>query len=101
MRHDDWVLLLLLGAMALALRLIGLYGGKYLSANSVAQAMLSALPGSLLVALVIPELIARGIAGWLAMAVTLVLMKNTNNTAVGMLGGIVTTGLCRAAGLST
>ena len=67
MRTDDWTLLILLGLMAMSLRLIGLFGGKYVSSNATAQAMLQALPGSLLVALVVPDLISRGIAGWIAM----------------------------------
>lgn len=99
MQSDDWKLLILLGMMAMSLRLIGLYGGKYVSGNAVAQAMLQALPGSLLVALVVPDLISRGIAGWLAMAATLALMKLTRNTVASMVGGIAVTAICRLAGL--
>lgn len=99
MQSDDWTLLVLLGVMAMSLRLIGLYGGKYVSSNAIAQAMLQALPGSLLVALVVPDLISRGVAGWVAMAATLGLMKLTNNTVISMVGGIVVTAVCRFAGL--
>ena len=77
MQVDEWRLLFLLILMSIALRLIGMYAGKYVSKNTTTQVILQALPGSLLIALVVPDLISRGLTGWLALAVTLTLMKLT------------------------
>ena len=100
MQIDEWRLLLLLILMSIALRLIGLYGGKYVSKNTTTQVILQALPGSLLIALLVPDLISRGLAGWLALAATLTLMKLTNNMLVSMVGGILMTAACRFTGIA-
>ena len=98
MREQDWILLASLAGMSISLRLIGLYGGKYLEHNQIVQSMLNALPGAVLMALVVPDLLGRGLPGAVAALVTIGLMKITRNTAASMVGGIVVTGLCRAAG---
>ena len=85
--------------MSISLRLVGLYGGKYLEHKQIVQSMLNALPGAVLMALVVPDLLGRGVPGAVAAVVTIALMKVTKNTAVSMLGGIVVTGLCRAVGI--
>jgi uncharacterized membrane protein len=68
--------------------------------NTTTQVILQALPGSLLIALVVPDLISRGLVGWLALAATLTLMKLTNNMLVSMVGGILMTAACRFTGIA-
>jgi len=99
MREQDWILLASLALMSISLRLIGLYGGKYLEHKQIVQSMLNALPGAVLMALVVPDLLGRGVPGAAAALVTIALMKVTKNTAASMLGGIVVTGLYRAVGI--
>ena len=100
MSNDEWLLLAGLAAMALCIRLGGLYAGRYLERHAIGQAMVNAIPGCLLVALVVPDLLSRGVAGWIAAAITAVLMYATRNMTVSMMGGVAAMALLRVAGIA-
>ncbi len=98
MSSAEWLLLLGLALMAICIRLGGLYAGGYLKRSAVGQAMFNAIPGCLLVSLVVPDLLSRGVGGWVAAAMTLVLMLATRNITVSMLGGVAAMALLRVVG---
>lgn len=99
MTTEEWGLLLALAVMAMAIRLSGLYAGRYLAKHRFSQSMVNAVPGCLLIALVVPDLISRGVGGWAAAGATLLLMMKTRNITIGMLGGVLVMALARLTGL--
>jgi uncharacterized membrane protein len=86
--------------MAICIRLGGLYAGRYLERHAIGQAMFNAIPGCLLVSLVVPDLLSRGVGGWVAAAMTFVLMRVTRNMTLSMLGGVAAMALLRVGGIT-
>lgn len=78
------------------------YGGLALSdrlpTRGAASRFLRALPGALLVALVVPEAIGAGPLGWAASIIVLLLMARTKNLLVAAGAGVLTVALVRNLG---
>lgn len=95
MSAAHWLLLAALAAMALVIRAVGSLAGTQLARSPVARAFLDAVPGTMLVALVVPEIASRGAEGLLAATATVAVMLVSKNVAWGMCAGIAATLLWR------
>ncbi|ROQ89827.1 AzlD family protein [Desulfosoma caldarium] len=89
---------LAIGAAALttyALRLGGLLLANCLPQHGRFRTFMDALPGTLLVSLVAPNILAAGSWGFLAAACTAALAAKTKNLFLAMLVGMTIVGLAR------
>ncbi len=95
--HDIALLLAILGAALVTyiLRLGGLLLAEKLPRTGAFKTFLEALPGTILIALVMPGIMAAGLWGWVAAALTALLARKTGNTFVAMLVGVTIVALSR------
>ncbi len=95
--HDIALLLAILGAALVTyiLRLGGLLLAEKLPRTGAFNTFLEALPGTILIALVMPGIMAAGLWGWVAAALTALLDRKTGNTFVAMLVGVTIVALSR------
>ncbi len=94
----DIALLLAISGAALvtyALRLGGLLLAEKLPRSGAFKTFLEALPGTILISLVMPGIMAAGPWGWVAAALTALLARKTGNTFVAMLAGVTIVALSR------
>ena len=98
LHHHDISLAIAVAGAALVtygLRLGGLLLSEKLPRTGAFKVFLESLPGTILVSLVIPGIVAAGGWGWAAALVTVVLARKTGNTFVAMLAGVVVVALTR------
>ena len=95
MSSDDWILLALLAAMSLGIRICGALAGDQLGKYPVIKKSLEAVPGAVLVALVVPDLIGRGAEGMVGAVSTVGTMLYARNSVISMCAGIVVTAVWR------
>ncbi|NBC30612.1 MAG: AzlD domain-containing protein [Spirochaetes bacterium] len=88
----------LAGAATYLLRYGGLALSDRLPTRGAASRFLRALPGALLVALVVPEVMSAGPLGWAASIIVLLLMAKTKNLLVAAGAGVLTVALVRNLG---
>lgn len=94
-RLDAVLVIAGMAAITYALRAGGLFlGGKLPTSGPWARA-LAALPGAVLVAIVLPAMLAEGVVGVLAGALTALVMVRTRNLAIAMFVGVVFIALAR------
>lgn len=77
------------------LRFGGLLLAEKLPRTGAFKTFLEALPGTILVSLVMPGIVAAGFWGWIAAAATAVLARKSGNTFVAMLAGVIIVALSR------
>ena len=95
--HDHLLVLAIAGAAlaTYALRIGGLLLAEKLPRTGAFKTFLEALPGTILISIVMPSIVAAGIWGWIAAALTTLLARKTGNTFVAMLAGVVVVALSR------
>ncbi|MDJ0721945.1 MAG: AzlD domain-containing protein [Desulfobacterales bacterium] len=95
--HNDLMLLAIAGAAlaTYALRIGGLLLADRLPHTGAFKTFLEALPGTILISIVMPGIMAAGIWGWIAAAMTALLARKTGNTFVAMLAGVAVVALSR------
>ena len=95
--HNTAVLLTIAGAAVVtySLRLGGLLLAAKLPRSGAFKTFLEALPGTILISLVMPGIMATGLWGWIAAALTALLARKTGNTFVAMLAGVAIVALSR------
>jgi uncharacterized membrane protein len=96
MSWNDWLLLGAFAAMSMGIRLVGALAGRQLGNAPVIRNCLEAVPGAVLVALVVPDLVGRGPEGIVGAAATLGTMLYARNAVVGMGAGMLVTAIWRA-----
>ena len=77
------------------LRLGGLLLAEKLPRTGAFKVFLEALPGTILISLVMPGIMAAGIWGWGAAALTAFLARKTGNVFIAMLAGVMVVALVR------
>ena len=70
------------------LRAGGLLMAEHLPRSGPLERFMQALPGTILLALVVPGILAAGAAGWVAAGVTAALARRTGNLFVAMIAGM-------------
>ena len=95
--HDIALLLAISGAALVTyfLRLGGLLLAEKLPRSGAFKTFLEALPGTILISLVVQGIMAAGVWGWVAAALTALLARKTGNTFVAMLAGVTIVALSR------
>lgn len=78
-----------------ALRFGGLILADRLPTEGAAARFLRALPGTLMVALVVPEIVQAGPVGWGASVLVLLLMARTKNLLIAAASGVAMVALIR------
>ena len=94
----DHLLLLAITGAALAtcaLRIGCLLLAEKLPRTGAFKTFLEALPGTILISIVMPGIVAAGIWGWIAALLTALLARKTGNTFVAMLAGVAVVALSR------
>ena len=81
--------------MTYGLRLGGLLLSEKLPRTGSFKIFLEALPGTILISLVMPGIMAAGAWGWLAAALTAFLARRTGNVFIAMLAGVMVVALVR------
>ncbi len=81
--------------MTYGLRLGGLLLSEKLPRTGAFKIFLEALPGTILVSLVMPGITAAGVWGWGAAALTAFLARKTGNVFIAMLAGVMVVALVR------
>jgi uncharacterized membrane protein len=71
-----------------ALRAGGLLMADHLPRSGPLERFMRALPGTILLSLVVPGILAAGPAGWIAAGVTAFLARRTGNLFVAMIAGM-------------
>jgi len=79
-----------------ALRLGGLLLAGKLPDTGRARRFMDALPGTILLSIVVPASVSLGPWGWFASACTIACMRLTGNVLAAMLSGVVIMALSRA-----
>jgi uncharacterized membrane protein len=93
------VLTIVLSGMATyLLRFGGLALSDRLPTRGAVARFLRALPGALLIALVVPEVISAGPVGWAASVIVLLLMARTHNLLIAAGAGVIVVALVRNLG---
>lgn len=87
-------------AVTVALRLGGFWIMRFVRVTPRLQRMLDALPGSVIVASVVPVAVNGGTVGILAIAAAVLAMIWQRNDFVAVVAGMVVAALARAAGVS-
>jgi len=80
-----------------ACRAGGFWLMRFVSVTPRVQAALRAAPLAVMIGIVVPAALRGGVAEWLGLAVTAVLMRLTRRDLVAALSGIATVAVCRAA----
>ncbi len=95
--HDRLLILAIAGAalVTYALRFGGLLLSEKLPRTGAFKIFLEALPGTILISIVMPGIMAAGIWGWIAAGLTALLARKTGNTFVAMLAGVAVVALSR------
>ena len=94
-----WVAIICAAMVTYALRLSGLLLAGRLPKTGRFKRFMDALPGTILLSLIIPAAIAAGPIGWLATALTGLCSLKTGNVFVSMLVGIFIVAIGRYFGL--
>jgi uncharacterized membrane protein len=89
------LVVVLAGLGTYALRFGGLALADRLPSDGAAARFLRALPGTLMVALVVPEVVQAGPVGWAASVVVLLLMARTKNLLIAAASGVAMVALIR------
>jgi uncharacterized membrane protein len=89
------LVVVLSGLGTFALRFGGLALADRLPTHGRSAQFLRALPGTLLVALVVPELMEAGVLGLAAAVVVFLVMARTRNLLVAALSGVVIVAVAR------
>ena len=84
-----WLAILCAALVTYSLRLSGLLLAGRLPKTGRFKRFMDALPGTILLSLIIPAAIAAGPIGWLATAITGMCSLKTGNVFVSMLVGII------------
>jgi len=92
------LIVVLSGLGTYALRFGGLALADRLPTRGRSARFLRALPGTLLVALVVPELMDAGVVGVVAAVVVFFVMARTRNLLVAALSGVVIVAVVRQVG---
>ena len=82
-------------AVTYALRLGGLLLAEKMPRHPAFNGFMEALPGTILVALVVPGIVAAGWSGWAAALLTAVSAYKTRNVLLSMLVGMTVVALWR------
>lgn len=90
-----WVIIFCAALVTYSLRLSGLLLAGRLPKTGRFKKFMDALPGTILLSLIIPAAIGAGPIGWLATALTGICSLKTGNVFVSMLVGIVIVALGR------
>lgn len=95
--HHTVLFLAVAGAalVTYGLRFGGLLLSEKLPRTGAFKTFLEALPGTILISLVMPGIVAAGLWGWIAAALTALLARKTGNTFVAMLAGVMIVALSR------
>ena len=82
------------------LRLGGLLLAEKLPRTGTFKTFLEALPGTILISLVMPGIMAAGFWGWIAATLTAFIARKTGNTFMAMLAGVFVVALSRTIPLA-
>jgi uncharacterized membrane protein len=80
-----------------ACRAGGFWLMRFVSVTPRMQAALRAAPLAVMIGIVVPAALRGGVAEWLGLAVTAVLMRLTRKDLIAALSGIATVAICRVA----
>ncbi|MFP4483564.1 MAG: AzlD family protein [Spirochaetaceae bacterium] len=94
------MVVVLSGVGTYVLRFGGLALADRLPTEGATARFLRALPGTLMVALVVPEVVQAGPVGWAAAVVVLLLMARTKNLLIAAGSGVVLVALVRNLALA-
>jgi len=89
LEHGTWLTIFCAALVTYSLRLSGLLLAGRLPKTGRFKTFMDALPGTILLSLIIPAAIGAGPVGWLATAMTGLCSLKTGNVFVSMLVGIV------------
>ena len=92
MTASQWILIVALAIGTYGIRYIGLLAGDAIERRPALRAVLHALPGCLVVALVASSLAGEAPVVWLAAAAALGVVTWANHVVTTMLVGILTSG---------
>jgi uncharacterized membrane protein len=99
--HGDVILaILLMTAVTVSLRLGGYFMMSYVTVTPRVRRMLNALPGSVIVAAVLPVAVQGGFVAIAAVLVAMVAMAMTHRDFVAVVAGSATAALLRVAGFA-
>lgn len=92
------IIIAIMGAalVTYSLRLGGLLLAEKMPQNETFKSFMDALPGTILVALVVPGIVAAGGLGWCAALLTALCAYKTNNVLLSMLVGMAIVAAGRA-----
>jgi uncharacterized membrane protein len=90
MTSGQWLLILVLAVGAYAVRLSGLISGQTLSRSPKLRAVLSDIPGCLLVALIASTLFTSASPEWIAAGVAIIVAILSNTILTTMIAGYAT-----------
>jgi uncharacterized membrane protein len=102
LEHADWGIAAALAVMALAtyaMRAGGFWLMSHVPPSPRLKRMLEALPGSVIVATVLPIIVRDGITALLAIGAAMVVVLLTRKDIVGVAAGMAVAALARAGGL--
>ena len=98
-QQATWLTIFFAALVTYSLRLSGLLLAGRLPKTGRFKKFMSALPGTILLSLIVPAAIGAGPVGWLATALTGICSLKTGNVFVSMLVGIVIVAAGRWFGL--
>jgi uncharacterized membrane protein len=87
-RPESFVVIVLAALATYSLRLGGLLLASHLPKSGRIRQAMDALPGALLFSLVLPPIVAEGVWGVVAAAMTGIIAFRTRNTLLAMMAGV-------------
>ena len=101
LNHEQatWISIGLAALVTYALRLSGLLMAGRLPKTGRFKKFMDALPGTILLSLIVPAAIAAGPSGWLATAMTALCSLKTGNIFISMIVGISIVAMGRYFGM--
>ena len=96
--HSVWVTIGSAALVTYFLRLSGLLMAERLPKTGRFRKFMNALPGTILLSLIIPAAISAGPAGWLATAATGLCSLKTGNVFLSMIVGVAIVAVARNIG---
>lgn len=87
--YSPYIVILGSAIITYSLRLGGLLLSNKLPKTGRYKKFLEALPGTILLSLVLPEIVSLGIKGLIAAAISIIIIRKTNNLFLSMISALI------------